>query len=579
MNIKNKIVFLVLVCVLAIAGFGGTIIYLQQEKSIRKEAERFGINSARQVSEALVSLMNGNAWQDRKIILDAVSGKSEVLAVHSFRSPIMETEFGPTPPKSRMQGEFERRVFGAGKPVTRVVKDVAVPYVEVVVPMKAESGKCVKCHKVKTGTLLGGLSMRVSMAAFGADIRKDRMIILQVTAGFIALLVFLIVSMLTRLVDRPIKTLVAAAEKIANGEITDVKLDFKSKDEMGRLAAAFEKMTHSLTEIASSARRMAEGDLSKRIDNPGELVNSFNNMVNSLSHLVQGIRFNAKSLGESVRNITRVAGEQSQGAEEQIKKLDNLELVLSDLAVSASNAAAHSAGMLEIAKLSLGNAKMGHMASREGQRAMILISRGMSETNRKAAELKEKTAQIGKVLDIINDIAMETKILSVNASIEASKAGEQGKGFAVVAEEVAKLAENVVRATATIQDINEEIQTFSSVLIGKIREAGMAVQAGAGTMKKVGKSLVEILGASAKTAAAARQITVIAKDQHEKSRSILSAMQMVSAKSRELSGSAEKSSDEAERIRRDFENLQAEVSRFRLAGDEPIPAENSSDEG
>ncbi|MEE8484914.1 MAG: methyl-accepting chemotaxis protein [Nitrospinota bacterium] len=568
MSIKNKIILLVLICFFTIIAFAGSVIYVQQEKSIEKEAKWFGQELGGEAAIILFELMEAEAYHSKNTVLEAFVKRPEIESIHVFRSPILEVQFGTAPAESKARSSFEQLIFGSKKAVSRVVDGAGGKTVEVVVPMITQKGKCLECHKGEPGFVIGGVGVNVRVGMFGEAIRQDRKDILKVTVAFTVFLIFFIMSMLSRLVDKPIRAVVDAAESIADGQISRVKLDIKEgKDEVGRLATAFSKMTASLTEISSSAKAMAEGDLSSNIDQSGELAESFNGMVSNLGRLVERIRMSSTTLGDSVDKISGISKEQSEGAQEQISEVQKLEQTMDDLSKSASSASDQGDKMYKIAQNSLQSVQQGREAAKEGQKAMDKINAGMEETAARVEELNQKTAQITKVLEMIDDIAMETKILSVNASIEASNAGEMGKGFSVVAEEIAKLAENVVQATATIKATNDEIQNFSGILTKTIDDSKGSVTHGVDTMKMMDKNLEEILFAATNTAEAAQNISRLSKDQNDKNKGVLSKMEIITSKAKDLSRSAQKSTDEVDRIKELFGSLQTEVSRFRISGD------------
>ena len=614
MSIRNKVIFLMLACVVGMMGFGGLVVYQQQKEWIQKEAEWFGKDTGRDIIKSLYAVMEtivvepphvpapapeipvpvkplkkgakkeapppppppppvvhvdirGEFAAKKNALLVKLKNNPAVVSMHFFRSPSMEAQYGPTQEGDKPKGKLETQIFGVKAPVSQLVGGKDSQFMEVSVPMLAESGQCLKCHKTAEGELLGGLTLQIRLDAFGKKVKKDSMDVLKMTFILLVFMVLFITSMLNRLVGKPIDGVVKVAEAIAQGHISNLDLK-KSKDEVGRLIEGISKMVASLAEISSSARQMAGGDLSTTIHQQGELADSFNNMVKSLGGIVQRIRYNSETLGQAVGKIADIARQQSQGAAEQITEVESLQATMNELSQSAVNATGQSDAMYELAQRSLESVKVGREGAKEGVGAMGVICSGMDETAGKAEELKEKTLQIGKVLEIINDIAMETKILSVNASIEASKAGEMGKGFTVVASEIAKLAENVVQSTSTIKEINDEIQNFSNVLLQTIAKTSKSAEGGVEIMKRMDDVLEKILDPANKTATAAQRISQISKSQSDKNGDVLAQMRGISVKSNEFSRSAQNSAEEAERIKTLFATMEAEVARFKLTGSE-----------
>lgn len=577
MSIRNKVVALVLLCVLLMVGFAAFVIVKQQDEWMRKEAQYYAESIGQETLKYMGQIMEGMDTREdyftrKAAILGAMAQRPVPATVRVFRAPSLDGLYGPPPDKSPPPSPTENKVITSKKSHSQVIDKNGAKYVELIVPAIIETNRCIDCHRQGTpGAVLGGITIHVPVAAFGQKLKKDRMDILQVTLAITLFMILFITSMLNRLLAKPISRVVSAAEAIAEGRISGLELKEGGKDDVGRLSTAFAKMTASLSDISNGARQMAGGDLSKGIDQPGELADAFNEMVRNLGGIVERIRFNSRTLGDGLTAIADIAKEQNAGAENQIKVVEGLRQTMNNLSQSSAGAAQQSGLMFEMAQHTLQSAKTGRAASMEGRNAVNGIAAAMNETAAKAEELKEKTAQIGKVLEIINDIAMETKILSVNASIEASKAGEMGKGFTVVAEEISKLAENVVQSTSAVKEINDEIQSFSQGLIAIIARARNQAGQGVETMKKTDAALENILGAANRAAGAAQKITMIARSQSEENRAVLQRMQNLSVIAGDFSRSAQKSADEADRIKRLFASLEAEVSRFRLGGGKQPP--------
>lgn len=135
-------------------------------------------------------------------------------------------------------------------------------------------------------------------------------------------------------------------------------------------------------------------------------------------------------------------------------------------------------------------------------------------------ELGKQAEDIGRVLDVIADIADQTNLLALNAAIEAARAGEAGRGFAVVADEVRKLAEKTMNATREVDTAIKGIQTSARSNIDNTRKATDAIEVGTGMVGKSGEILREIVRLVETTADSVRNIATASEEQSAASEQI-----------------------------------------------------------
>jgi methyl-accepting chemotaxis protein len=188
----------------------------------------------------------------------------------------------------------------------------------------------------------------------------------------------------------------------------------------------------------------------------------------------------------------------------------------------------------------------------------------VAETAKKVKHLGESSQRISTVVDLINAFAAQTNMLALNASIEASRAGEYGKGFAVVAEEVRALARQSAEATEEIRKLVVSIQTETNEVV-KAMEAGTEqVVMGTKLVDETRQSLNRITATSSQIGQLVEAIAQASITQSQTSETVTRTMQNVAAIANKTSTEAQQVSSSFGQLREVAETLQAEISQFKV---------------
>jgi len=261
---------------------------------------------------------------------------------------------------------------------------------------------------------------------------------------FIAMALSIMIGILiARSISKPVKMIVQAADKLALGDV-NVNIDYKKKDEIGSLVVSFGKMIDNIRKQAKTTERIADGDLTVDVEVKGAndlLGKKLYEMVHNNNELLTSIAGSSELVAVGARQVSDASIALSHGATEQASAVEqltaSLEQVASQTHLNANNA--NQANQLaENAKV---NAVQGNAQMKEMLHAM--------------EDINESSANISKVIKVIDDIAFQTNILALNAAVEAARAGQHGKGFAVVAEEVRNLAARSAQAAKETTDMIE----------------------------------------------------------------------------------------------------------------------------
>jgi methyl-accepting chemotaxis protein WspA len=265
-----------------------------------------------------------------------------------------------------------------------------------------------------------GLSVQQDTEEAMAMVQEQRRTMLAVLAAILTP-VLLIALMIARSISRPIQTAVAAAERVASGDLS-VSLASSGKDETGKLINALGQMVAYLNSLIGQVQRST-------ID----LVST----ANSLSAMSKTQSEEVNNLGSTTTEIAAATKEISATSEELLNTMTGITRV-ADQTTELANSGQSSLGDMEGAMRSLAEATQ----SISGRLGLI----------------NEKANTIGSVTTTITKIADQTNLLSLNASIEAEKAGEYGLGFAVLAREIRRLADQTAVATLDIEQMVKEMQ-------------------------------------------------------------------------------------------------------------------------
>jgi methyl-accepting chemotaxis protein len=164
---------------------------------------------------------------------------------------------------------------------------------------------------------------------------------------------------------------------------------------------------------------------------------------------------------------------------------------------------------------------------------MATIATRVDSIAARALSLGAKSQEIGRIVDVIDDLSDQTNLLALNAAIEAARAGEHGRGFAVVASEVRKLAERAQESTGQIQAIVGEIQAETNGAIIASEEGAKEVRRGTALAQGVVEALERISGMVDETTTAAQEISMATQQQRSASDQVVAAMTQVSDVSRQ----------------------------------------------
>ncbi|MGF2034349.1 MAG: methyl-accepting chemotaxis protein [Nostoc sp. CmiVER01] len=338
-----------------------------------------------------------------------------------------------------------------------------------------------------------------------------------------------------------------------------------SGDELHQQETLQQQLLQLLNEVEGAAR----GDLTVRADvtagEIGTVADFFNSIVESLRDIVTQVQAAATHVNTAIgsnegaiRHLAEEALTQAAEINRTLDAVDQMTLSMKGVAESAEKAAFvanHAA----------------HTATKSGQamdltvQNILSLRKTVGETAKKVKRLGESSQQISRVVSLINQIAIQTNLLAINAGIEAARAGEEGQGFAVVAEEVGELAVRSAAATQEIEQIVENIQRETSEVVQAMEIGTSQVVEGTRIVEEAKQSLSEILDVSREIDSLVQSISTATASQVETSQSVSQLMKDIAAVSQRTSDSSRQVSESLQQTVEISHQLQETVEAFKVS--------------
>ncbi|NDJ19683.1 GAF domain-containing protein [Myxacorys almedinensis A] len=335
-----------------------------------------------------------------------------------------------------------------------------------------------------------------------------------------------------------------------------------------REKAAKEQLQMQVIQLLAAIKPVFSGDLTVRVpvaeNEVGTIADAYNNTIQSLRKIVTQVQTTSLKVTHTSRTSGGAIAKLSQQAEAQMQEvtraLDHIQAMVSSTQAVATNARqVESAVQQANQTVRSGDATMNRTVD-----SIMSIRETVAETSKKIKRLSESSQKISKIVSLIGNFTTQTQLLALNASIEATRAGEYGRGFTVVADEVRSLARQSAEATREIEKLAQEIQSETSAVATAMDTGIQQVVSGTSLVNETRQQLTEIINATAQISQFVQGITQATLAQTQQSQAVTQAMTDVATLANKNSAQSNQISASFQELITTAQQLQTSVGQFKV---------------
>src|SRR6266498_4146454 len=395
-----------------------------------------------------------------------------------------------------------------------------------------------------------------------------------------------------RSITTPLSELIKVAQQIGESGDLDHQVDFRRNDEIGQLGRTFGRMVTYLKEMASVSEAIAGGNLAvdvKPRSSSDTLGGAFTKMTDGLRGLVRNVRDAATQVASASSQVAGASDESAKISLQTSSAIDevtstmhemsvNVQNMVKSTQVQASSVSETSASIVQMvasiqrvadtAKVLLDISNRSREEVHSGITTMEKATEGLNKINNTISSsgeiigvLGQRADDIGKIIEVIDDLAEQTNLLAQHAAIEAARAGEHGLGFAVVDDEVRKLAEKSAQSTKEISELIQRIQKEARMAVENMGRSTSIVNEGLELGSELNSALKKISNVVTEVYKFAQEIGAATNEQSHGSSQIARATTRLNEITHEINSAVEEQASGAHAVVKAMERMRELVQQ------------------
>ncbi len=334
--------------------------------------------------------------------------------------------------------------------------------------------------------------------------------------------------------------------------------------------ALFHAILHSIQQVQKSSQRLADGDLTTRLeldtrDEMSQIGISFNEMVEKFEALIQQVISATTQMATASEELSMIAKESASNIEKQRTETEQVATAMNEMSSTVQEVARNASAAAGSANSADNDAQGGKVIVQQTSEAISQLASEVENASEVIKTVEKDSNEIGSILDVIKDIAEQTNLLALNAAIEAARAGEQGRGFAVVADEVRTLASRTHKSTEEIEQMITRLQGGAQNAVTVMNSGREKAQSGVEHANEAAEALDAITRAITIISEMNNQIASASEEQSavtEEMNKNINSISLVSERTSEGAKQTTRSSDELAKLAAQLQEL---IAQFKIA--------------
>ncbi|WP_339385085.1 HAMP domain-containing methyl-accepting chemotaxis protein [Calothrix sp. FACHB-168] len=374
---------------------------------------------------------------------------------------------------------------------------------------------------------------------------------------------------LSKPIVNKVEELVKISNNIAISNLT-TQQSSEGKDEIAKLQTAFYTVAAKIAELVNVAQKISTGDLTMQIqlsghqDEIGKLQNAFYTMNKDLNSLIRNIQQSGVQITTSSTQIAASGKQLEATVTEQLASTNEVTATAQEIATTSRNLVKMMAQVADVTKMTAAAASESRDELQEMENTMRNLTEATKSITSKLGVMNKKASNINSVVVTITKVADQTSILSLNAAIEAEKAGEYGAGFAVVAREIRRLANQTAVATLEIEQIVKDMQSAVSVGVMEMDKFNNSVNNTVEQVNKISNQISKVIQQVQSLPPQFEQVSDSMEEQSQGASQISEAMEQLSEASQQTVDALRETNSALEQLEEASQSLRAEISHFKV---------------